>query len=341
MPARAAAASWGRHVPAPPYPARVADGRRTASRASTAPARGRANALGITFGLLGDEWTLLLLRHALLGTKRYSDFSSALPISFAVLTARLEVLVREGLMERRTYQQKPVRAEYVLTAKGRGVWPILTAIWSWERTWVPEHSYSTPGMRHLLCGKDFTPRYCCRACGEAVTARDLTAAWGPSGDWLSSVPEARTRRRSDSRGRAQQSFYPDTMAVFGNRWSSALVGAAFMGVSRFTDFQQVLSAPPSLLADRLASLCERDILHQVKVEGRSDWAEYHLTPKGLDFFPVVGLAIEWAEHWYADPRGPVLAWQHLGCGQSFTGVLVCDRCGQHLRGGDITLTPDD
>ena len=316
---------------------------RQGGRPDPAPAErsGGTNALGITFGLLGDEWTLLLLRNALLGARRYSDFSAALPISYAVLTSRLDLLVREGIMERQVYQQKPVRAEYVLTLKGGGVWPILVAIWSWERTWVPEHAYSTPGMRHRLCGKDFTPRYVCRACDRSVTARDLEATWGPGGGWISSVPEARTRRRSESRGRAQKSFYPDTMAVFGNRWSSALVGAAFMGVSRFTDFQQVLGAPPSLLADRLASLCERDILHQVKLEGRSDWSDYHLTAKGLDFLPVIGVALEWAEHWYASDKGPVLEWKHLTCGQEFTGVLVCDQCDQRLSGADITLTPDD
>ena len=302
--------------------------------------RGGTNALGIAFGLLGDEWTLLLLRHALLGARRYSDFSASLPISYAVLTARLELLVRESIMERQVYQQNPVRAEYVLTAKGRGIWPILVAIWTWERTWVPEHSYDTPAMRHAACGQESTPRYCCRTCGERVTAYDLAATWGPSGSWKRSVPEARTRRRSESRGRAQEVFYPDTMAVFGNRWSSSLVGAAFMGITRFTDFQEVLGAPPSLLADRLASLCEREILHQVEVEGRPDWAEYKLTPKGLDFLPVIGLALEWAEHWYHAEEGPVLEWKHRACGETFVGVLVCDRCDQELSGADIVIRPE-
>jgi DNA-binding HxlR family transcriptional regulator len=232
-----------------------------------------------------------------------------------------------------------VRAEYVLTAKGRGVWPILVAIWTWERTWVPEHAYATPPMRHAVCGGESAPRYCCRACGGSVTAHDLVATWGPSGGWKRSVPEARTRRRSESRGRAQTTFYPDTMAVFGNRWSSALVGAAFMGITRFTDFQEVLGAPPSLLADRLGSLAEHEILHQVKVEGRSDRAEYALTPKGLAFLPVIGVALEWAEHWYPGEDGPVLDWQHRACGQAFVGVLVCDRCDGILAGSEILIPP--
>lgn len=300
-----------------------------------------ANALGIAFGLLGDEWTLLLLRHALLGAKRYSDFSAALPISYAVLTARLDLLVREQLMEKVVYQQHPVRAEYVLTEKGRGAWPILAAIWGWERRWVPEHSYDTPPMRHRVCDAEFTPLYTCRACGEAVSAHDLVATWGPSGGWQRSVPESRTRRRSQSRERAARAFYPDTMAVFGNRWSSAVVGAAFMGVSRFTDFQDLLGAPPSLLADRLASLCEREIMHQVRLADRPDWAEYKLTAKGIDFFPVIGVTLEWAESWYRAEEGPVLRWKHRACRRDFHGVLACDQCRQPLTGQDIVLQQAD
>ena len=151
------------------------------------------------------------------------------------------------------------------------------------------------------------------------------------------MPATHTRRRSDSRGRAQQAFYPDTMAVFGNRWSSALVGSAFMGLTRFTDFQEVLGAPPSLLAERLSSLCGFDILHQVAVPGRPDWAEYRLTRKGLDFFSVIGVTLEWGEHWYRSEEGPMLQWTHRDCGQPLSGVLICDQCREPLVGTDIDL----
>jgi DNA-binding HxlR family transcriptional regulator len=173
-----------------------------------------------------------------------------------------------------------------------------------------------------------------------VPAGSLRTNWGPSGGWRRSVPEVRTRRRSGTRSgtkTAQHSFYPDTMAVFGNRWSSAVVGAAFRGITRFTDFQDLLGAPPSLLADRLSSLCERGILVQAQTESRPDWPEYKLTPKGLDFFPVIAIAVEWAEHWYTAHEGPVLTWTHVACGAPFKGVLTCDHCGRPLRGLDIDL----
>ena len=93
----------------------------------------------------------------------------------------------------------------------------------------------------------------------------------------------------------------------------------------------------SLLADRLASLSERQILHQVKIEGRSDWAEYKLTPKGLDFFPVIGVTLEWGEHWYVAEEGPVLKWRHRTCRKAFTGVLKCDQCDEPLAASDLRL----
>lgn len=77
------------------------------------------NALARGFGLLGDEWSLFLLRLTLQGLTRYSEFRAALPISHAVLSSRLETLVREGLLEKRVYQEHPVRAEYLLTERGR------------------------------------------------------------------------------------------------------------------------------------------------------------------------------------------------------------------------------
>lgn len=296
------------------------------------------NALARTFGLLGDEWTLFLLRYALHGMTRYSDFSARLPISHAVLSARLDRLVDGGLMDRRQYQQRPPRSEYILTPAGRATWPILVAIWTWERRWVSEHSYETPPIRHSLCGHDMSPRMTCAHCHEVVQLHDLRTTWGPAGGWRRSVPEATTRRRSPKRGNAvAHSFYPDTMAVYGNRWSSALVGAAFMGVQRFTDFQAALGAPPSLLAERLASLCDHGVLRQVSQPDRADWSEYKLTEKGRDFYPVIAMSVDWGDSWLSEGEGTVFESVHLPCGAPFHGRLACDHCHEPLAAPDIEL----
>lgn len=300
------------------------------------------NALARGFGLLGDEWSLFLLRLAMQGLTKYSEFRAALPISHAVLTSRLDTLVREQLIEKRPYSERPPRSEYVLTERGGATWPILVAIWGWERAWVTQHSYATPPLHHQRCGQDFTPVLTCAACHLPAGARDVRAAWGPTGGWRESVPETTTRRRSDSRGTAvDHSFYPDTMAVFGNRWSSALVGAAFIGVRRFTDFQSLLGVPPGLLSDRLGALCGHGILQQVRTASRPDWAEYRLTEKGLAFFPVIATVIDWSERWVGSPLGPAISIVHPACGSAFHGVLACDQCRAPLTAPDIGVGAED
>lgn len=301
-------------------------------------AAGPPNAISRGFGILGDEWTLLLLRFALLGRTRYADFAAELPISHAVLSGRLTTLVNEGLMERREYQRRPPRSEYVLTDAGRSTWPILVAIWSWERRWVEQHAYETPPQRHTACDHETTAVLTCAACERPAGPSDLATQWGPSGGWRRSVPAATTRRRSATRGTSvEHSFYPDTMAIVGNRWSTALVGAALLGVRRFTQFEQVLGAPPSLLSGRLSQLCERGILRQDGASARADHREYRLTEKGLDFHPVSATTIAWSERWFGAPEGPALLSTHTACGHLLEPRLACGHCRQPLSADAVDL----
>jgi len=219
---------------------------------------GGTNAVGRILGLLGDEWTLLIVQQALLGATRYGEFIQRLPISNTVLTNRLRTLTQDGLLVRTTYRTRPVRAEYLISQRGRALWPVLLSIWEWERRWVPEHVHRLPGMHHTLCGSDFAPVLTCRSCTEVVTEKQVAARWGPSGSWPRSVPEAVTRRRASADGtRHQAGLFPETMSFFGNRWAAALLVCAFLGTSRFTDFQTQLGAPPTSLAGRSGRLRRR------------------------------------------------------------------------------------
>jgi len=296
-----------------------------------------SNALARAMGLLSDEWTLMLLRHAHRGFTRYSEFQAELPISNSVLSARLDLLVNESMLEKRIHHSGRLRSEYVLTPKGLGIWPILVAIWKWERTWVPGYVFATPALRHAVCGKEFIPHFCCRACGDQVTAHEISAEFGPAGGWARSVPEARTRRRSQSRRQVENSYFADTLTIWGNRWASSVVGATFMGIARFTDFRDLLGAPPGLLMQRLVVLCERGIMERVETPEHPARPEYRLTAKGLDFFSVIHLTLQWAEEWYIDPLGAVLSTQHTTCGEPFVGELVCDQCHDPLEHADLIL----
>lgn len=290
-------------------------------------AAGGTNAVGRMLGQLGDEWTLLVLQQAILGATRYGDLRARLPISDSVLSGRLQSLTRDGLLTKRTYQTNPLRAEYLTTPRSRSLWPVLVSIWDWERRWVPDHAKSLPGMRHSACGGDFVPQLTCQSCGEAVSEKDVVAQWGPSGSWARSVPTGATRRRSAQR-QGDTGMFPQTMSVLGNRWAFALLVAAFVGVSRFSDFQSQLAAPPGSIADRLSVFVANDVL--VSADNR-----YRLTEKGRAFLPVLISALQWAQRWFHAPEGPAVLLTHVACGGRFTGVLTCDQCTRPLRGKDV------
>ncbi|RAV11044.1 transcriptional regulator [Mycolicibacterium sp. GF69] len=280
-------------------------------------------------GLLGDEWTLLVMQQSLLGATRFGEFKSRLPISNSVLTARLRTLTEAALLERRQYQQRPERFEYLGTSCGRSLWPVLLSIWEWERHWVPDHAEPLPNMHHAACGAEFGPVTTCRSCGQLVTGKDVVPQWGPSGSWQRSVPSAATRRRSEADQHAAVGLFPQTMSVLGNRWGFALLVAAFVGGRRFTDFQAQLGAPPGSVADRLATFTANGVL--VETDNR-----YELTEKGRALFPVVITALQWAQRWFAAPEGPAVVLTHDACGHRFTGVLACDRCSRPLRGAQVS-----
>jgi DNA-binding HxlR family transcriptional regulator len=303
----------------------------------TALSPGGTNAVGRILGLLGDEWTLLIIQQSLLGATRYGEFMERLPISNSVLTNRLRALTDNGLLVRTTYRTRPVRAEYLITQRGRAFWPVLLSIWEWERRWVPDHVHRLPGMHHTVCDSDFAPTLTCQSCAEVVTEKEVAARWGPSGSWPRSVPEAVTRRRSTTEdNRGQAGLFPATMSVFGNRWAAALLVCAFLGTSRFTDFQTQLGAPPSLLAGRLQTFCANGVLCVARQTGPTR-ARYQLTEKGRAFFPVIITALQYGQHWFHAPEGPAVMITHLGCGEPFTGELTCDQCAQPLKGTQVSV----
>lgn len=297
------------------------------------------NAIGRMLGLLGDEWNLLIVQQALLGASRYSQFMARLPISNSVLTSRLQTLVTDGLLTRKVHASTRARTEYLTTGRSRSLWPTMLTIWDWERNWVTEHRETLPAMRHEMCGSRFAPLLRCNRCQFRVTDAEVELRLGPSGTWERSAPAAATRRRSESDSTARQAgLFPETMSVFGNRWAAALLVAAFLGTTRFTDFQNQLGAPPSLLADRLQTFCSIGVLTTSPTERTGpERAAYLLTDKGRSLFPVLVAALQWAQWWFQAPEGPAMVITHHGCGADFTGELACDRCNERLVGTHVAV----
>ena len=135
-------------------------------------------AIAGTLELIGERWTLLIVRDAFLGVRRFDDFQRSLGIARNVLQARLERLVEAGILKRVRYQERPERFEYRLTRKGVDLWPVLVALMGWgDRHLFPDGPPVV--LRHKGCGGAVDDRRACRSCGAVVDAWDVEPERGP------------------------------------------------------------------------------------------------------------------------------------------------------------------
>ena len=129
--------------------------------------------------IVGEWWTLLILRDCFLGIRRFDDFVDRLGISRNVLTNRLDTLVDAGLLDRRVYDEGRGRYDYLLTEKGRALWPVLTALRQWGDEWILGAGHEPLLLEHRDRGHATTARMTCDVCGEPLDARSVRAIAGP------------------------------------------------------------------------------------------------------------------------------------------------------------------
>ncbi len=143
--------------------------------------------------VVGEWWSMLILRDAFLGVSRFDVFQERLGISRNVLNHRLNTLVQAGVLERVPYSERPPRHDYRLTDKGRDLWPVLTTMRQWgDRYAAPDG----PPMkiRHKGCGRISEAVLTCSNCGDPVAVRDVRAVAGPGDiDGLMSAINSRDR----------------------------------------------------------------------------------------------------------------------------------------------------
>ena len=125
--------------------------------------------------ILGDRWTLMIVRDCFFGVHRFEGFQANLGISRTILRDRLAHLVQAGILVRQPYQDRPVRYDYMLTNKGRALNGVLLMLGEWGRTAVEGQPETQLRQSHQACGNILTPYVACAACGEEVVAKDVRA----------------------------------------------------------------------------------------------------------------------------------------------------------------------
>lgn len=142
-----------------------------------------------TLSVIGDRWTILILRECFRGVSRFDDFLRRLEIPRRVLAARLKKLVDKGVLRRQPYQPHARRFDYLLTDKGRDLQAVILVLLAWgDRHMAPDGPPLL--VRHDGCGAVFTPTLSCSACDRPIRPGSVTTERGPGAAPRTEVREA-------------------------------------------------------------------------------------------------------------------------------------------------------
>lgn len=286
-----------------------------------------------TIAVVGDAWTLRILRSVFRGQRRYGDFLQGFGVSRAVLTDRLTKLVSHGVLSRDV--SGGGHPEYRLTDCGLDLWSLFLAMWLWEIDWGTAQDPDTwapdlPRLRltHTGCGQAMRPALRCQHCLGLVSPFETQADPTPV---LASPTIAasmfRRARQASSTGTDPTQPSQRLVRLVGDRWNSAVVAAAFRGTRLFSQFQEALRIGPAQLSDRLGELQQLGILQARAYVGTRQ--EYRLTKSGIALFPLTLEMVRWGNRWLWSEANP-LTIRHLPCAHALDARWHCGACEQVL-----------
>lgn len=142
---------------------------------------GIACSIARSAAVVGDPWSLLVVRDVALGLTRFDEMARDLGVATNTLSDRLERLVTGGVLVRERYSRRPDRYEYALTAKGRELVPILLALSAWGDRWEADEAGPPMTLRHHTCGEATTAAVTCRVCGDPLDLEHVDVHAGPGG----------------------------------------------------------------------------------------------------------------------------------------------------------------
>jgi DNA-binding HxlR family transcriptional regulator len=136
--------------------------------------------LARTLSVVGERWTMLILRDVFLGIRRFDAIQQDLQLTPHRLSDRLRKLVRDGILRRVAYQKHPPRFEYRLTEKGFDLYPLIVTMTAWGDRWMAGRAGVPVELVHQPCGHPIKPQLICPSCKSKIDAREMTARPGPA-----------------------------------------------------------------------------------------------------------------------------------------------------------------
>ena len=293
--------------------------------------------------VIGDRWSLLILRDAFLGRLRFEEFRRHTGASRATLSRRLNALVAEDVLYKQAYGEGVTRFEYRLSEKGRALFPVSLLAWQWELEWGGrEYRQALPyTLLHTHCGQPLRPTAVCGHCSGPI---NLGAMVLPevAEDAQQQIAEIKSLSRQ-RRVRVSQLTGEEDLAMagisdlIGDRWTLLILICAFFGTRRYDGFLKQLGIASNILTDRLNLLTDVGVFDREYYQTNPPRHEYRLSQKGLSLYPVIIALRQWAVDWC--PEGEVMALIHQPCGHAVKIDVQCGSCHTIGRQQDIEFVP--
>lgn len=297
-----------------------------------------ASSFNRALGVVGDRWTLRILRDSFAGIRRFEQFQACSGAPRSTLADRLNGLIDRGVLERARYQDAPPRYEYRLSAQGADLYGAMMLLLAWEQVWMPRSAALQP-LRHKTCGHVMSPELICSLCAEPITFENTEYEILPKSG-RDRVPAPLFRRLSGSKttmDRAAGRSLAELADVIGDRWSLMVLCAGFLGLRRFDDIQRALRVASNILTHRLNLLVEQGMCSRRSYSKHPPRYEYHLTQKGCELFPAAFMLMQWGDRWLAPASGGNLRVRHNECGWVPRGIVSCGCCREPIRAHEVDI----
>lgn len=289
--------------------------------------------------VIGDRWSLLILRDAFLGRRRFEEFRRYTGASKATLTRRLAALIEQGLMLKRSISPSSTRHEYHLSAKGAALFPASLLAWQWEQKWLADASISLPDtLIHRDCQKPISPQAVCGGCEQPFSLDEIRLS-PIAVQGIQHIEEIKSlsghrRVRSPRVSATADTRLAGISDLIGDRWTLLILISAFFGMQRYEMFAKQLNIASNILSSRLNLLIDNGVLQRCSYQDSPPRHEYPLTAKGVSLFPIVIAMRQWAVEWEADATA-VAGLLHSRCGAMLSIKVKCGSCAEIIDRQDI------
>jgi DNA-binding HxlR family transcriptional regulator len=288
--------------------------------------------------VVGDTSILLILEASWIGARRFDEFRARTGLLQALLSDRLKRLIAAGILEKRLYSTAPPRFEYHRTPKGQDLYWTALMMRRWDRRWGANEGKLDIILRHRTCGHEFEPAPTCLACGEEIVAPDVDWTEGPGVGWMVARYSRRRQQRAAAADRPAETALMDEVAqITGDRWASLVLRSIFTGLHKFDEIRRDTAMATNILSERLSWLAGKGVIgaHEYSTSPRRH--EYRLTKKGVDYYPILLMLLQWGDKYYIAPEGPPLLLRHRTDGHDLEPAVTCSCCKAPVHPQDVTF----